>query len=78
MSDEPTAKKQRPQKGESNKFAGRDFAKPLSKETSTEISLTLTDAEREAIAVAMHRCDTPHYSTLKSLLARTKQNNAAG
>jgi hypothetical protein len=33
---------------------------------------TLTDEEREAVEVAMHRCDTPHYATLRKLLERLK------
>ena len=31
---------------------------------------TLTDAEREAVAVAMHRCEGPVFRTLRSLLKR--------
>ena len=31
---------------------------------------TLTDAEREAVAVAMHRCEGPVFRTLRSLLQR--------
>ncbi len=34
--------------------------------------LRLTDAEREAVAVAMHRCDGSEYHTLRGLLERTK------
>lgn len=32
--------------------------------------LRLTDAEREAVAVAMHRCDGPEFRTLRGLLER--------
>ena len=32
---------------------------------------TLTDEERQAISVAMHRCDGPEYKTLRGLLERT-------
>ena len=35
-------------------------------------SPTLTDEEREAIAVAMHRCDGPEYKALRGLLERLK------
>ena len=31
---------------------------------------TLTDAEREAVAIAMHRCDGPEFRTLRGLLER--------
>ena len=42
-------------------------------EAADEIErLRLTNEEREAISVAMHRCDTPHYRTIRSLLERTK------
>lgn len=34
--------------------------------------LRLTDAEREAVAVAMHRCDGPEFRTLRGLLERMK------
>jgi hypothetical protein len=33
--------------------------------------LRLTDAEREAVAVAMHRCDGPEFRILRGLLSRT-------
>jgi len=36
---------------------------------------TLTDEEREALCVAMHRCDGPEYKTLRSLLQRLGGNN---
>jgi hypothetical protein len=82
MSDEQTTKKQRQQQGESNKFTGRDFAKPLQKETSTEVSLTLTDEEREAVRIMADIANDPrgvakHHGldlapTLRCLLERTK------
>jgi hypothetical protein len=34
--------------------------------------LRLTDEEREAMAVAMHRCDGPEFRTLRSLLDRLR------
>jgi len=33
---------------------------------------TLTDAEREAVAVAMHRCEGPVFRQLRGLLERMK------
>lgn len=39
-------------------------------EGSEQDRCTLTDAEREAVAVAMHRCDGPVFRTLRSLLER--------
>ena len=36
---------------------------------------TLTDAEREAVAVAMHRCDGPEFRTLRGLLERTSPSS---
>lgn len=34
--------------------------------------LRMTDEEREAVAVAMHRCDGPEFKTLRNLLERLK------
>jgi hypothetical protein len=81
MSDEQTTQKQRPQKGESNKFTWRDVTKPMPKYFPAEVSLTLTDAEREAIEVAADFIDAHSYAnsdTLRSLLKRTKQDTTAG
>lgn len=46
-------------------------ASDLMDEAADEIErLRLTDAEREAVAVAMHRCDGPVFRTLRGLLGR--------
>ena len=43
----------------------------LCEEAADEIArLRLTDEEREAVAVAMHRCDGPEFQTLRGLLGR--------
>ena len=39
-------------------------------ERSVQNRCTLTDEEREAVAVAMHRCDGPEFRTLRGLLER--------
>ena len=39
---------------------------------------TLTPEERDAIKVAMHRCDTPDYKTLLLLLERTRNGSLEG
>jgi hypothetical protein len=84
MSDEQTTQKQRPQKGESNKFTWRDVTNPMPKYFPAEVSLTLTDAEREAVAYfatfhgSPREADAKHGKTLRSLLERTKQDTTAG
>jgi len=46
-------------------------ASELMDEAAAEIDrLRLTDAEREAVAVAMHRCEGPVFRTLRGLLER--------
>lgn len=48
-------------------------ASDLMEEAADEIDrLRLTDAEREAVEVAMHRCDGPEFRALRGLLERTK------